>query len=246
MVTSERWEVAQSYEKSYWENFARQIVDGSVDQMDWYKWRADNLAEHLRGIGRGDLASGKARVIEVGCGPIGVASFFPAAERVAVDPLEDFYSQNEVLSALRNPEVSYRRGVGEDLPCEDGEFDLAIIENCIDHVQDMDGVMRELTRVLRPGGVLYLTVNCRTKLGFVVHRALSRMRLDPGHPHTFTPPRVEKLLEQHGFRVMRTEVDSYLKALREDITAPQARARLKAVLGISEFITTAFGEKTRG
>ncbi|HKG96163.1 MAG TPA: class I SAM-dependent methyltransferase [Gemmatimonadaceae bacterium] len=243
MVTVDRWQAAQQYERSYWENFASQIADGSVSQMDWYKWRADNLAEKLGALGLKRLTSGRAKVIEVGCGPIGVAGFFPAAERVAVDPLEDFYGTNEVLSALRNPAVQYRKGVGEALPAEDGGFDLAIIENCIDHVHDMQGVMRELTRVLKPGGVLYLTVNCRTKLGFVVHRALSSLRLDPGHPHTFTPPRVGRLMESHGFDVLSTSVESYLKALREDITSPQTRARLKAVLGISEFVTTAFGQK---
>lgn len=243
MVTVDRWQAAQQYERSYWESFAQKITDGSVSQMDWYKWRADNLAQRLGELGLQRLTSGRAKVIEVGCGPIGVAGFFPAAERVAVDPLEDFYGKNEVLSALRNPAVQYRKGVGEKLPAEDARYDLAIIENCIDHVHDMQGVMRELTRVLKPGGVLYLTVNCRTKLGFVVHRALSNLRLDPGHPHTFTPPRVGRLMEHHGFDVLSTSVESYLKALREDITSPQARARLKAVLGISEFVTTAFGQK---
>ena len=243
MVTVDRWQAAQEYERSYWENFAHQIADGSVSQMDWYKWRADNLAERLAELGRRDLVGGQARVIEVGCGPIGVAGFYPAAERVAVDPLEDFYGKNEVLTALRNPAVQYRKGVGEALPAESGHFDLAIIENCIDHVHDMQGVMTELTRVLRPGGVLYLTVNCRTKLGFVVHRALSRLRIDPGHPHTFTPPRVGQLMESHGFQVLGTSVESYLKALKEDITSPQTRAKMKAVLGISEFVTTAFGQK---
>ena len=243
MVTADRWETAQSYERGYWENFASQIVDGSVSQMDWYKWRADNLVAKLRDLKLGHLADGSARTIEVGCGPVGVSSYFPAAERVAVDPLEDFYSKNPVLSRLRDPRVQYRRGVGEALPCEDAQFDLAIIENCIDHVQDMDGVMRELTRVLRPGGTLYLTVNCRTKLGYVVHRALANLRLDPGHPHTFTPPRVSRMIESYGYRVLGTQVDSYLKALREDITSSEMRPRIKAVLGVSEFVTTAFAQK---
>src|SRR5437899_1747709 len=72
------------------------------------------------------------------------------------------------LAALRDPAVDYREGSVEALPCESGHYDLAIIENCIDHVRDMHAGMRELQRALRTGGALYLTVNCRTKWGFVI------------------------------------------------------------------------------
>jgi SAM-dependent methyltransferase len=191
----------------------------------------------------GTLTDGSARVLEVGGGPVGVASFFPSTGAVLVDPLESFYGSNEVLRKLRNPRAEYVTGRGESLPVESGEFDLAIIENCIDHVQDAEGVMRELWRILRPAGVLYLTVNCRSKTGYVVHRALSSLRLDPGHPHTFTPPRVAALLRRHGFEPVDTEIGSYEEARREDRASPIRRARLKALLGVSEYVTSVISRK---
>lgn len=243
MVTTERWSAAQSYERDYWAGFAEQIAAGSVSQMDWYGWRARQLAARLEALELSSLTSGQAALVEVGCGPIGVASFFPAAERVAVDPLNDFYASNPTLTHLRSAAVDYRTGVGESLPCESGAFDLAIIENCIDHVQDVDAVMRELHRVLRPGGVLYLTVNCRTPLGFVVHRALSRLEIDAGHPHTFTVGRAERMMRANGFSVLNSHVGSYLEALREDLAGPGLRPRVKAVLGTSEFVITVIARK---
>jgi SAM-dependent methyltransferase len=161
-----------------------------------------------------------------------------------VDPLETSYRANATLVAMRNPAVEYREGSVEALPAESGRYDLAIIENCIDHVRDVHGGMRELKRVLRPGGTLYLTVNCRTSWGFVAHRALSRLRIDAGHPHTFTPRRAQRLVKQHGFEPLQIEVGSYSDARREDVTATERRTRMKGLLGISEFIVSVIAQAT--
>ena len=240
MVSLDRWQRAQQYERNYWSSLAGRIAEGSTSQLDWYRWRAEQLVRRLRALGLERLVDGCARVLEVGCGPIGIVAFFPAAERVAIDPLEPYYGTNATLAALRDSAVKYRQGSVEALPCETGQFDLIIIENCIDHVQDVHGGMRELKRVIRPGsGTLYLTVNCRTRWGFVVHRVLSRLRVDAGHPHTFTPPRAQALLDAHGFRTIDFHVTSYRDARREDLAAPERRARIKGLIGISEFFYSA-------
>jgi len=238
MVSLARWQSAQQYERGYWESLASRIATGSVTQLDWYRWRADELVRRLKGLGLGHLTDGRARVLEVGCGPVGVVGSFPAAERVAIDPLESYYAANSTLSALRSPAVQYRPGSVEALPVESARYDLAIIENCIDHVRDIPAAMRELTRALKPAGILYLTVNCRTPWGFVVHRALSRLRVDAGHPHTFTPPRMRRMLLDHGFRELQWETGSYREARHADLAAPERRAKLKALLGVSEFLLT--------
>jgi SAM-dependent methyltransferase len=175
-------------------------------------------------------------VLEVGSGPVGVVGFFPAAERVAIDPLESSYASNATLTTLRDSAVDYRQGVAEALPCESGHYDLAIIENCIDHVRDVRAAMRELRRALTAAGALYLTVNCRTRWGFLMHRTLSRLRVDAGHPHTFTPRRAQALLRDHSFHTLQFDVSSYAEARRADLAAPELRPRLKALLGVSEFL----------
>ncbi len=238
MVSLARWQRAQQYERGYWESVASRIATGSVSQLEWYRWRAEQLQLRLRSVGLGHLADGGARVIEVGSGPVGVVGFFPAVERVAVDPLEPHYAANATLTALRAPTVQYRPGSVEALPVSSGHYDLAIIENCIDHVRDVAAAMRELRRALAAAGILYLTVNCRTPWGFVVHRALSRLRVDAGHPHTFTPPRARQLLREHGFRELQWEAGSYREALQADLVAPERRANLKGLLGVSEFLLT--------
>ena len=245
MVSPARWHSAQQYERGYWETLATRIADGSVSQLDWYRWRAEQLVSRLRALGLDGLTGGNARVLEVGGGPVGVVGFFPAAERLAIDPLESYYASNPTLAALRNPAVEYRQGSVEALSTESDRYDLAIMENCIDHVRDVQAGMRELKRVLGDTGTLYLTVNCRTQWGFVAHRALSRLRIDAGHPHTFTPRRVQRLLHDHGFTTLQFEVGSYADARKEDLAASERRARIKGLLGISEFVVSAVARSTR-
>ncbi len=245
MVNVARWRSAQRYERAYWESQAAQIAVGSLAQMDWYKWRAEQLAKRLRTLGQDPLTRGAADVIEIGSGPLGVIAYFPAGHRVAVDPLAASYAENTVLTTLRPPDVEYRSGAGEDLPCPSRSCDLVIMENCIDHVRDVAAVMREIERVLRPEGVLYLTVNCRTAWGFVLHRCLSRLRLDAGHPHTFTASRARALVTRGStaFRLLQLETASPWDARRTDLRSTDLRARLKGILGVSEHVVTIVAQR---
>ena len=207
----ERWERAQQYERRFWENVAESAAVGSLWGIDFYEWRAGDLQRRLKRLGFEHLTGGGACVVEIGGGPVGIIAHFPAAQREAVDPLEPFYRTVSTFVPFRSNEVTYREGVGERLPYETSNFDLAIVDNCIDHVKDVDAVLREVLRVLRPGGVLYLTVNARSRWGYGVHRVLSRLLIDPGHPHSFTPLRIHRRLRKHGFRVEAMEVGSLRK-----------------------------------
>lgn len=243
MVSTERWRKAQEYERSYWEDQARKIAERAGADLDFYRWRANDLVRRLHEVGREDIVDGSASVVEIGCGPVGVAGFFPATRRVAIDPLEGFYRTNQRLVESREPTVDYREGMGEQLPVEDASADLVLIENCIDHTRDVDAVMREIVRVLRPGGLMYLTVNCRIAPGFVVHRAISRLAVDAGHPHTFTASGARALAEDlPELKIVAFEQGSFLQALKGDLRG-SARDRVKALLGVSEFVVSLLAER---
>ena len=245
MATIDRWVAAQQYERNFWADAASQVARGAFTQFDWYRWRAEQLARQLTALGLDNVVSGNATVLEVGSGPVGVVTYFSGRKRIAVDPLNAFYSADPTLRATRSPDVDYRTGLGENIPCETGSCDLVIIENCIDHVQDIHGVGRELNRVLRPGGVLYLNVNCRTAAGYYVHRAMSRLRIDSGHPHTFTPSRALAFVRRHGFEPLGSEAASAWKAHLDDLCAPGLRPRLKALSGVSEYVFKVYARKER-
>ena len=236
MESASRWKTAQRYEQGYWENVVRQAEVQGPGRLGGYKWRSTELIRMLVEVGASHLTDGNARVLEIGSGPVGVISFFSAAERVAIDPLEDFYSSRPALVASRDPAVSYRKGSGEDLPVDAGRYDLVIIENCIDHCRDMHSVMSGIRRALRPRGYLYLTVNARSRPGYYMHRLLSRLRIDAGHPHTFTNARLRSFLSDAGFDVLHLEQGSFLEAWFADLKDPSLKNRGKAILGVSEYL----------
>jgi SAM-dependent methyltransferase len=70
--------------------------------------------------------------------------------------------------------------------------------NVVDHGRNPGGVVAEIHRVLKPGGVLVFGVNTLSVLGEVKWRMWKAFRpkewLFVAHPHTFTWRRAERML----------------------------------------------------
>jgi ubiquinone/menaquinone biosynthesis C-methylase UbiE len=236
MNSKSRWEQAQEYEKGHWKMLANGIDRGLYD-LNWYKWNAENLGRLLeKAYPENKPSMDEATVLEIGSGPIGIVSYFEAKERYAIDPLCDYFSSREALVKLRDNDVKYVNGIGENLPFEDGQFDLVIIENVIDHVQNADGVMHEISRVMKKNAALYLAVNIHTTWGAFLHRIVSRLKIDKGHPHTFKLSSIRAFLDRHGFAIAHDEYEDYKECRKEDLKSKSKRDKLKALSGLSEFL----------
>ncbi|HEY1512025.1 MAG TPA: class I SAM-dependent methyltransferase [Solirubrobacteraceae bacterium] len=78
-----------------------------------------------------------------------------AGQVVALDQSEDMLAGAQVRAA-RSPELASRvtfvRGEAERLPFADGEFDALSFTYLLRYVDDRAATMRELARVVRPGG----------------------------------------------------------------------------------------------
>jgi SAM-dependent methyltransferase len=105
------------------------------------------------GLTKADYA-GK-RVLDVGCGPRGTLEWADGAvERVGLDPLVPQYAE---LGIDRHA-MSYVAAGAESIPFADGHFDIVTTFNALDHVDDVDAAIAEITRVAAPGGLLLLLV----------------------------------------------------------------------------------------
>jgi SAM-dependent methyltransferase len=227
-----RWQKAQEYERGFWQRLGRNIEEGLVGQLDWYRWRAERLEERLErvpGFSRSDA------VLEIGSGPIGIVNFLAWGDRYAIDPLESFYRQQPSLVKLRNPGATYLSGSGEQLPLGDGSCGLVIIDNVIDHTYAPEKILREISRVLGPAGLLYLSVNVHTPWGAFLHDVLATLRIDKGHPYTFTSEALRRMLVRGGFTTLLEERGDPARARADDRRSTRLTDRIKGFTGLSEF-----------
>lgn len=243
MSTPSRWTRAQEYEESFWRSVAEEVAQNSLNRIDFYEWRASELRRRLATAGRGALLDGNHRIMEIGSGPVGIVGHLPGRDRIAVDPLSRFYSSDPHLKRFRSKEVRYIDSPGEALPVDDGSYDLIVMENCIDHTRDPSLVLKEIHRALSSDGILYITVNGRARVGYFIHRCLARLKLDPGHPHTYTERRFRRSLEGSGFLFLSFESESWKEAWLADLKAETFRDRMKGILLVSEHLLTALAAK---
>jgi len=134
--------------------------------------------------GIGDVLAGRRRVLEVGCGPGDDARRLAGAghEVTAVDV------EASEGWALSGPGVTFVEGSAERLPFPDGSFDAVLERDALHHIAEPGRALREMRRVLRPGGIAVIVECNRYNPLFYAH--MTRLH---GHDH-FSVPYLRGLL----------------------------------------------------
>jgi len=95
-------------------------------------------------------------IIDVGCGTgrlLRAASIrWPETQLIGVDPAEQMVSQASRL----NPNVTFKHGSAESLPFPDQSADIVLSSISFHHWADQIQGLREIAKVLRPGGLFCL------------------------------------------------------------------------------------------
>jgi ubiquinone/menaquinone biosynthesis C-methylase UbiE len=149
-----------------------------------------------------------ASLLDVGCGTGNLVERLGGRfECAGCDPAEEMLRR----ARARNPGVDLRVAPAEQLPFEAGCFDAVLCIEVMRYLADPRPALRELARVLRPGGLALVTFAplATTTLYPLVNALTSRVRL-PGlthvRQHFHTVRGVERLLAEAGFE--RPEVSA--------------------------------------
>jgi ubiquinone/menaquinone biosynthesis C-methylase UbiE len=97
-----------------------------------------------------------ASVLDVGCGTGRLLRranrYWPEAQLIGVDPAKGMIEKAKLLT----PNATFYTAMAEALPLEDASVDLALSTTSFHHWQDQAAGIREIARVLRPGGYFIL------------------------------------------------------------------------------------------
>lgn len=111
--------------------------------------------EDLQRLARRLAACPQAKVLDIGCGA-GHASFTAAAQVAEVTAYDLSGEMLAVVAQAANgrglANIRTVQGVAEALPFADGEFDWVISRYSAHHWRDVGQALREVRRVLKPGG----------------------------------------------------------------------------------------------
>jgi SAM-dependent methyltransferase len=157
----------------------------------WYTGRRKILTSFVEDICR-RVTDRRPRILDVGCGTganLLMLSQFGDAEGVDI-------SEDALAFCRERGLEKVKLGAGEALPYDDGAFDLVTGLDVVEHMDDDLAGLREMRRVLRPGGRVLLFVPTFMFLWGVQDDVSN-------HRRRYRLPELRRVLEQAGLEIER-------------------------------------------
>jgi len=134
-----------------------------------------------------------AAVLDIGARDGGLRRFLPAGVR---------YQGIDIAPEFAGPDVLIQ-DISRGIPFADGAYDFVFCIEVLEHVPNPFGTLTEINRVLRPGGVLVLSVPNPYHVKEIIWNVL-RIPDRQGHIYGWTRQTMTRLGEMNGFRLERT------------------------------------------
>jgi SAM-dependent methyltransferase len=189
--------LGQHYELDADHYFQHHNLEGKVTGAQGLITRA----EHLTG--------GKGKILDIGTGR---GELLRAAGEAgwAVVGIEPSSSFAEYAAKYSGAEI--KREPLEQCNFSDASFDVVVLSAVLEHLYNPDEIIKEIARILRRGGALFLDVPNERGLYFRVGNFYQRLRgrdwtvnlaptFEPFHVFGFNAGALRKLLAKHGFIV---------------------------------------------
>lgn len=187
------------------------------------------LAAHRKKIARLLAPQRTDRLVDLGCGEgyLTLPLSRSAGQSLGVDFARSALQVLQEQLAREQQRIHLIVAIGGRLPLGDASIDKLLCNHMLEHVIDDDAVLREVHRVVRPGGNVLIGVplTLTPQVRFLIRlrrlfrpraRQLRLERVQPGrlvseligkqsHVRFYSLRSVLDLLERNGFRVLHTE-----------------------------------------
>ncbi|MDR3430857.1 MAG: class I SAM-dependent methyltransferase [Rouxiella aceris] len=171
---------------------------------------------HAQGADLRQLASllanyPEARVVDLGCGA-GHASFTAAS---AVGSVIAYDLSQQMLEVVRQAaaekglhNIEVQQGCAEFLPFADGSIDIVISRYSAHHWHDVGQALREVRRVLKPGGKVIIMDTCSPGHPVLdVHLQTVEKLRDTSHVRSYATGEWLQMLNDAGLRISQLSTD---------------------------------------
>jgi 2-polyprenyl-6-hydroxyphenyl methylase / 3-demethylubiquinone-9 3-methyltransferase len=163
----------------------------TAERCDYIESRVEQV------FGKGAMR--QQQILEVGCGGGLICEELArrGAVAVGIDPAQQALAvarQHTQGSGLGH-NTYFEQGYAESLPYADGSFSVIVSLDTLEHVSNLEASIKEIARVLAPGGIfVFDTINrtwlARLVLIWIGERFFQKRGLVPGvhHYHSFIKP----------------------------------------------------------
>ena len=181
-----------------------------------------------------------SRLIEAGAGFGRLAAEYREFDAVVLLDASEIHVETARAELAADSRFTVALGDVLAIPEPDASFDAAVMVRVRHHFEDPVPAIRELGRIVRPGGALVLEYANKRNLKSVARRLLGRQAWSPFDPgsvaykpfhYDHSPVSVRRGLRSAGFRVERTRAVSLFRLpVVTRAVSPDLLARLEAPL----------------
>ena len=157
----------------------------------------------------------KASVLDIGCGAGGLTALWQENLPGFIFEGVDISEKAIKLARKFYPEIKFDTTSAEAVGKTTKKYDAVSICEVVEHVKDPKKVLKNIYKILKKDGILYLTTQLEGDKNTLLGKIYGSRGIEPkekiaGHIQIFTENSIKKLVRDSGFKIMETYYNCHL------------------------------------